>query len=539
MPAVGRGCLALLVLGLGAAACSTSPGHRAGPVSTPTPLTAAAGEQAPGWSHADLDFFLHGSMSAEVVPERVLRAFIAAYPDLFTTPDLSSFGLLADRAFGWPIGFSRREVPHLAGLPSVGVNCAACHVGEVVPASGGPPVRVLGMPSHFDAEAFFGALTLATFRTAEPAAMRRWLSAYLDAGDSGADEAARRALAAAWERHEPRITAAMAAERSRATASNPEGLHAIRAEDLRLDGSRLKGDDDLVPVIVGSLRLFHNMRAALHIPDELPARVPPPSGPGRNDAFGLLSAALLGVPQPYAPVKYGVVWNLGERRWVHWDGNTQSPIGRNVLASLGLGAPLVGRRAWLDVAAVQRHTDLSETLRAPRYPFAVDAAAAARGRTTFGARCAVCHGGAETDARLHDVGTDPTRARAFSQAQADRFNALLASLQAPGYRPPSVPGLRGTERYWAPGLAGVWARAPYLHNGSVRTMQELLGLPASRAVTFHRGTRRYDTAAMGYADDGYYVVDTRTPGNASGGHAFGADLSAADRRDLIEYLKTL
>src|SRR5206468_3194371 len=46
----------------------------------------------------------------------------------------------------------------------------------------------------------------------------------------------------------------------------------------------------------------------------------PASGPGRNDAFGLLSAVLFGAPQPYAPVKYGLVWNLDHRHWVHWDG---------------------------------------------------------------------------------------------------------------------------------------------------------------------------------------------------------------------------
>jgi hypothetical protein len=55
------------------------------------------------------------------------------------------------------------------------------------------------------------------------------------------------------------------------------------------------------------LKLFHNMRAALHIPDEPPKQAPPASGPGRNDAFGLLSFSLFGVQQPYAPVKYDVV----------------------------------------------------------------------------------------------------------------------------------------------------------------------------------------------------------------------------------------
>ena len=57
----------------------------------------------------DLEFFLHGSMSTEVVPERVLRAFIKIYPDLFPASDLAYLGLIPDPAFGWPIGFSRKS----------------------------------------------------------------------------------------------------------------------------------------------------------------------------------------------------------------------------------------------------------------------------------------------------------------------------------------------------------------------------------------------------------------------------------------------
>jgi hypothetical protein len=290
------------------------------------------------------------------------------------------------------------------------------------------------------------------------------------------------------------------------------------------------------------LRLFHNMRAALHIPDQIPTTVPPASGPGRNDAFGLLSAVLLGMPQPYAPVKFGVVWNLDGRRWVHWDGNTQSPIGRNLLASLGLGAPLLGKRGELDFAMVARQTELSERIRAPRYPFGLDEAAARRGAAAYRARCASCHDGPETDARLHSpdaVGTDATRARIFTQRQADGFNKLLAELETPGYRPSAVPGIRGTQKYWAPGLAGVWARSPYLHNGSVRTIQELLTPPSARAKSFHRGARRYDEAQIGFADEGAYVLDAGSAGNGNAGHDYGTGLSAADKRDLMEYLKTL
>src|SRR5436190_22503832 len=88
--------------------------------------------QIPKWSADDLDFFLHGSMSTEVVPERVLRAFIKIYPDLFPASDLAYLGLIPDPAFGWPIGISRKaEVKHLGNLSAVGINCASCHVAEI------------------------------------------------------------------------------------------------------------------------------------------------------------------------------------------------------------------------------------------------------------------------------------------------------------------------------------------------------------------------------------------------------------------------
>jgi hypothetical protein len=140
---------------------------------------------------------------------------------------------------------------------------------------------------------------------------------------------------------------------------------------------------------------------------------------------------------------------------------------------------------------------------------------------------------------IAEIGTEPHRAQAFTPSQADRFNQFLARLDIPGYRPSQEPGLRGTQKYWAPSLAGVWARSPYLHNGSVRTMQELLMPPPARAKTFQRGSREYDALAMGYTDAGTYRFDMTATGNANTGHDYGTDLSQAQRRELIEYLKTL
>lgn len=495
--------------------------------------------QVPTWSRHDIDFFLHGSMSTEVVPEAVLRAFIRIYPDLFPRKDLTHLGLIADPAFGWPLGFSRSEVKHLGGLSAVGINCAACHVTEVLSAPGATPVRVFGVTAHFDAEAFFGTVIVATFRTAEPANMRRFLAACLAEGApaEGADEK----FAAEWQRHEQKIVAEITADPFGAKGVGAGELHALKGEDLRLDAGRIESTD-LAVMARAFLRLFHNMRAALHIPDQPPDKAPPASGPGRNDAFGLLSAALLGAPRPYAPVKYGLVWNLKDRHWVHWDGNSRSPLGRNLLASLGLGAPLMGRRGELDLEKVKRHTELTERIRAPRYPFAIDTSAAKRGADHYQKHCATCHDGPESDARLHDIaaiGTSPERVESFTSLQADGFNTLLADLEVLGYQPGTEDGLRSTGKIWVPSLHGVWARSPYLHNGSVRTMRELLTTPAQRAKTFRRGSRVFDADAMGYTDEGTYILDTTSAGNSSAGHAFGTDLSADEKRDLIEHLKTL
>lgn len=522
----------LLAVVAGLISCTTSTDKRA-----PAGVLLANGPtaQVPTWSRGDLDFFLHGSMSTEMIPERVLRAFIRAYPDLFPTTDLSHLGLIPDPAFGWPVGFSRRAVDHLGGQPSVGINCAACHVGEVASAPGAQPVRVLGVTSHFDAEAFFGSLIVASFRTADPANMKKYLAAYRAGGSDAVFEKA-------WAQQESRIAAAMKDDPFGAKGIAPGELHEIAAADLRLDYNLLDAGSDLVPLVRATLKLLHNTRAALHVPDQPPDKAPPASGPGRNDAFGLLSLVLFGTPQPYAPVKYGLVWNLEQRHWVHWDGNTQSPIGRNLLAALGLGAPLLGHDAKLNFADVKRQTDLGERIHAPRYPWAVDTAVARRGAVHFQAKCASCHDGGESDRRLFtpdEIGTDPTRATAFTPTQAEFFNKFLAGIKMPGYAPAGEPGIRSTQKLWSPTLAGVWARSPYLHNGSVRTLEQLLAPPAARARTFHRGSRIYDVTTMGFTDEGNYIFDTTTAGNANTGHDYGTDLSPGQKRELLEFLKTL
>jgi processive rubber oxygenase RoxA-like protein len=496
--------------------------------------------QVPTWSQDDLNFFLHGSMSTEVIPEDVLRAFIKTYPDLFPTHDLTHLGLIPDAKFGWPIGFSRTKVKHLGELPSLGINCASCHVAQLT--ANNTVFPILGVTSHFNVEAFYGSMLVATFKTSDPANMKRFLSAYLPISDQKNESEVQKLFEAAWQHQHEEIEAALKADPFGAKGVAPGELHEIDNESLRIDRDSLERDGDIATCAESMVKLFHNIRAALHVPDQPPEKAPPSSGPGRNDAFGLLAASLLNAPQPYSPIKFGLVWNVDQRTWVHWDGNTNSPLARNLLASLGLGAPMHGKHGDLEFAMVKRQTDLSEKIRPPKYPFKIDEAAAKRGAPLFQAKCNSCHGGPESDKRLYavaEVGTDPHRAEMFTQKLADGFNKFLAELESEGYQAPKEFGVRSTGKYFAATLNGVWARSPYLHNGSVRTMQELLTPPGQRPKSFHRGSHEYDIKEMGYTDAGNYVFETSGSGNANSGHDYGTKLSKAEKQDLMEYLKTL
>jgi mono/diheme cytochrome c family protein len=94
--------------------------------------------------------------------------------------------------------------------------------------------------------------------------------------------------------------------------------------------------------------------------------------------------------------------------------------------------------------------------------------------------------------------------------------------------------------YKARPLNGVWATAPYLHNGSVLTLAELLKPAAQRKATFHVGSQEFDPVNVGFVDDPQFpTFDTSRTGNSNAGHEFGASLTEAEKADLIEYLKSL
>jgi hypothetical protein len=107
--------------------------------------------------------------------------------------------------------------------------------------------------------------------------------------------------------------------------------------------------------------------------------------------------------------------------------------------------------------------------------------------------------------------------------------------------------------YIAPPLDGIWAVAPYLHNGSVPNLVSLLDNRLRPRFWRPLASQGYDPEAMGWrhevldaGKDGtadpaarIRIIDTTRQGYSNGGHLFGDALEPADRRALLEYLKTL
>jgi hypothetical protein len=118
------------------------------------------------------------------------------------------------------------------------------------------------------------------------------------------------------------------------------------------------------------------------------------------------------------------------------------------------------------------------------------------------------------------------------------IDARLSNMFSP---PPAVAGAAYESRV----LDGVWAVAPYLHNGSVPNLWELMKLAKDRKSSFMVGSRIFDPKNVGYAVDespfktGVFLADpANANGNGNGGHEFGAGLTDDERWAIIEYLKT-
>lgn len=194
-----------------------------------------------------------------------------------------------------------------------------------------------------------------------------------------------------------------------------------------------------------------------------------------------------------------------------------------------------------------------ESLEAPEYPFPIDHDLAAKGETLFNETCSECHGTYGPDGEwperiveLEVVGTD--RARLDSLTPEMRASYEEGWFSNYGEKK----SIRDPGGYVAQPLNGIWASAPYLHNGSVPTLWHLFH-PDRRPVVWKRTEDGYDTEKVGLevaefnelpskhltpAEKRQYF-DTRKFAKSAQGHLFPDKLDEDEKQAVMEYLKTL
>src|SRR6185437_13291125 len=185
---------------------------------------------------------------------------------------------------------------------------------------------------------------------------------------------------------------------------------------------------------------------------------------------------------------------------LHWDGNNKSVFERNISAAIGAGATPVS----LDLERMKRVRDWIWTLPPPKYPWKVDEALAARGAPLYKQYCAGCHGLSENQFKGGEVGQVVPIDRI--RTDRERLDSYSLDLTQNQYTLGSGTSwrfthFRKTNGYANHPLDGVWARAPYLHNGSVPTLRDLLDAPEARPKVFYRGYDVYDQAKLGFVSD--------------------------------------
>ena len=443
----------------------------------------------------------------------------------------AAFGFIYEDPADLPQGFGRHRpvgtsLRNHMGIDRIFLNCAGCHAGSVRRDDSGEAMIVAGMPSN----------------TVDLSAFQNFL-----------------ARAAVDERF-----------------SADRFLAEIDHLGLELD---LVNRLALKFVGVGIVR-----ERLLAIVDRFDDFVhnEPTFGPGRFDTFNPAKALLnwnfedLPERERIGVVDFPSVFMQGPKQGMqlHWDGNNSKVSERNRSAAFGTGAtpPLLDRESlkrmedWLEVAQPPRFTDA--------FPDQFDAALAAKGAPIYARECAYCHGASGRDftgaevgrvTPIGEIGTDRGRLDNYTHDLAVNQNLLYG-----GFGSERFQTFRKTDGYANAPLDGVWLRAPYLHNGSVPTLEALLSPPEARPRAFLRGYDVYDPRAMGFVSEPgridpalygrlfCYVTSAAAAadcpaevppmngtcdagpclGNGNGGHLYGVDLSPDEKRALIEHLKT-
>ena len=437
--------------------------------------------------YADIqEHFKYGSIGSEPangIPYWIFKVLPDMFPEKLPGKGLASLGLIEEPGHDLPVGFSKRRVI----VDRVGLNCGVCHTGTVRDTPSSQPRIIVGMPANrLELENYIRFLT----------------SCALD----------------------PRFTTdnVMAVIESR-TRLGPIERYIYRTaipltrEALIEQGNRLS---------------FINNR--------------PDWGPGRVDTFNPYKAIQFHWPMDHddsiGTSDYPSIWNQRPREGMqlHWDGNNTSVEERNKSAALGAGVT----PATIDLDRVKRIEDWLLDFKAPAYPYAIDQNLAAKGEGVYKQHCAACHdfGSALVGhvTPIDKIGTDPHRLDSYTYMLAVNQGMLYTGYD---WR---FSHFRKTDGYANMPLDGIWLRAPYLHNGSVPTLRDLLEPPDKRPKEFYRGYDVFDQKNVGFVSNvtaegshQFFRYDTALPGNNNGGHVYGTTLTPEEKDALVEYMKKL
>ena len=448
----------------------------------------------PAWITDDPEMrFKYGSIGAEAdagIPYWIFYVLPRVFPEKLPGPGgYASFGVAWEQGMELPVGFTKKTI----GFDRVANTCAVCHTATYRASVDSNPVFVPTGPNHtLDLAAFFRFLI-----------------------DCAKD---------------PRF--------------DPDVL--MREINLVTD---LSWDDALIyrylliPITKKRLLERQTQFAWLY------HSAFPDWGRGRDDSMNLTKYFMIEWPmdETFGPTDMPSVWNLGKYQAdkghrMNFAGDSHNAYSVVIDSALGLlGAPPKDNAEFLK--QIDWMLDYLKAARAPAYPFAIDTALAEQGKAVFDATCAGCHASERTGTvvPVEEVGTSRDRMDTWNEKAAYEANKVVTDMGIEREGLVEEP-LRG---YVAAFLDGIWLRAPYLHNGSVPTLRDLLAPPADRPVTFWRGYNLYDRERVGYVTAGedaeYYgsLHDTRLKGGGNQGHDYGTTLDTVEKKALLEYLKTL
>ena len=245
-------------------------------------------------------------------------------------------------------------------------------------------------------------------------------------------------------------------------------------------------------------------------------------------------------------------WNVALKKQLYIDGfapKNHRVIMQFMMLPTNSGATMRGwENDYRDILA------WIESLTPPKYPYTIDPPLAEKGRLLFEKNCSRCHGTYGTTTEypeatipIEDVGTDPVR---FESLTREYRNQMTTNWMSYHGRDRVVVEPKG---YVAPPLRGIWATAPYFHNGSVPTLWHVLN-PSLRPKVWRRVSEDgYDEKNVGHVIEEFdelpdalrtpsefrLYFDARKPGKSAKGHTYPGALSDPERRAVLEYLKTL